>query len=364
MRPVFYLGIDQHANQLTVSLRDSEGNVVLRRQVSTRPEKVLAFFEKLTARCAARGGTFWATVEVCGFNDWLIEMLKNFRCGRIVLVQPETRGKGRFKKTDRRDAAKLSEQLWQFRNRIEQGKPIEQLKIVKFPSAQVRAKRRFTELRKQTRAARTRSINQIKHILRRHNIQHDLPTKTFPCIKAISWCKSLKLPRVDRFEMDQALADLQHHDLRVKQLDTEINRLSKDDADAHLLMQTPGIAQFSAVALSSRIDGIDRFKRPRSLANYFGLTPGCRNSGEKERIGKITKAGSCMARWVLGQASKHILRVDDAMRAWFKRLKRKRGAKVARVAVMRRIATIIWHMLTKRKTYAEIRQLGIGLEAP
>ena len=57
-------------------------------------------------------------------------------------------------------------------------------------------------------------------------------------------------------------------------------------------MQTPGIAEFSAVALSSRINGIERFKRPRSLANYFGLTPGCRNSGEKDRIGKITKAGS------------------------------------------------------------------------
>ena len=62
-------------------------------------------------------------------------------------------------------------------------------------------------------------------------------------------------------------------------------------------------------ALSSRIAGIERFKRPRSLANYFGLTPGCRNSGEKkDRLGRITKAGSSIARWVLGQASKHILR--------------------------------------------------------
>ena len=69
-----------------------------------------------------------------------------------------------------------------------------------------------------------------------------------------------------------------------------------------------------------------------------------------------------MARWVLGQATKHILRVDGPMRAWFRKLKRKRGAKVARVAVMRRLATIIWHMLTKRKTYNEVRNLGIGLQ--
>ena len=150
---------------------------------------------------------------------------------------------------------------------------------------------------------------------------------------------------------------------RVKELDSVIAELSANDPDAQLLMKTPGIALFSWVALSSRIAGIERFKRPRALANYFGLTPGCRNSGEqKDRLGRITKAGSSMTRWVLGQASKHILRTDPAMRAWFKKLKRKRGSKIARVAVMRRMATIIWHMLTKRKTWAEVRSLGIGLQ--
>ena len=124
-------------------------------------------------------------------------------------------------------------------------------------------------------------------------------------------------------------------------------------------MKTPGFGLFSAVALSSRIAGIERLKRPRSLSNYFGLTPGSRNSGEKERLGHITKAGSSMARWVLGQASKHILRTDPAMRAWFKKIKRKKGGGVARVAVMRRMAMILWHMLTKRKTYAEVRNLSI-----
>ena len=54
-------------------------------------------------------------------------------------------------------------------------------------------------------------------------------------------------------------------------------------------------------------------------------------------------------------------RTDPAMRAWFKKIKRKKGGGVARVAVMRRMATILWHMLTKRKTYAEVRSLGIGL---
>ena len=113
----------------------------------------------------------------------------------------------------------------------------------------------------------------------------------------------------------------------------------------------------SSVALSSRIAGIERFKRPRALANYFGLTPGSRSSGDKVRIGRITKSGSGLARWVLGQASRHVLRNDPLMKAWFNKIKRKKGSGVARVAVMRRMATIIWHMLSKRKTYAQIRAL-------
>ena len=356
---MFYLGIDQHAKQLTVNLRDSSGDVLLRQQVSTKPDKVLEFFERLTKRCAEQDCGFWAIVEVCGFNDWLLEMLKNFRCQRIVLVQPEETDR---RKTDRRDAAKLSEQLWLFRDRIAAGKHIDKIKIVKIPSSVVLQQRRLTTLRKDARASRSRSVNQIKHILRRHNLQHQMPTKTFPTKAAMAWLPTLQLSTADSLEMRQHIEDLDRYSRRVDELDAAIAELSQDDHDVKLLMQTAGIAQFSAVALSSRIAGIERFKRPRSLANYFGLTPGSRSSGERTRLGRITKAGSGMARWVLGQASRHILRTDPTMKAWFKKIKRKKGPGVARVAVMRRMACIIWHMLTKQKTYAQIRSLAIGLQ--
>jgi transposase len=357
---MFYLGIDLHARQITVNLRNDLGDVLLRRQVSTEPEKVTQFFQDLTARCLEAGCGFWAMVEVCGFQEWLLEMLKNFRCERIVLVHPEDRGR---RKTDRRDAAKLSELLWLFRDRIASGKPIDKLRIIVPPTSVQLQQRRLTTLRKDARARQTRATNRLKHVLRRHNLQHQMPSKTFPTVKALAWLKTLKLAPTDRLELDHALEDYDRLLKRVAELDAAIAEISVDDLDAQLLLKTPGLAQFSSVALSSRICGIERFKRPRALANYFGLTPGCRNSGENnDRLGRITKAGSSMARWVLGQASKHVLRVDPAMRAWFKRLKRKKGPKIARVAVMRRMATIIWHMLTKRKTYAEIRMMGIGLE--
>jgi transposase len=84
----------------------------------------------------------------------------------------------------------------------------------------------------------------------------------------------------------------------------------------------------------------------------WGLTPGSRNSGEAtDRLGSITKQGSAWARFLLGQLVLHVLREDAWMRSWFKAIKRRRGAKIARVAVMRRLATVIWHMLTRNEDY-------------
>ena len=58
-----------------------------------------------------------------------------------------------------------------------------------------------------------------------------------------------------------------------------------------------------------------------------------------------------MVRYLLNQAVVKVLRYDGAMRNWFKRIKKRRGAKIARVAVMRRMATIIWHMLKRKEKY-------------
>jgi hypothetical protein len=69
------MGIDQHRQQLTVPVRDDRGEVVLRRQVSTQWDKVRAFLDDLNARAAPTEGWF-ANVEVCGFNDWLLQHLR------------------------------------------------------------------------------------------------------------------------------------------------------------------------------------------------------------------------------------------------------------------------------------------------
>jgi len=350
---MLYLGIDQHARQLTISLRNEEGDVLQARQVSTEPEKVNAFFQHLTRERLGNEESFVAVLEVCGFNDWLIRMLRDYRCHKVILIQPEERKK---QKTDRRDAAALSELLWVNRHRLLAGKPVRGLRQVDISSTTDQENRRLTTLRKDAGRARTRLINQIKHILRRHNLQWEMPTKTFPTQPAIAWLKKLVLPEMDRLEMNHLLIDLEHAQQRMRELEEILAERCGASEAATLLASMPGIGHYSGTALACRVGQVERFPRSRSLANYWGLTPGCRNSGESnQRLGSITKAGSGMARWLLAQVAYQALKKDAKLRQWYKRIKRRRGSSIARVAVMRKLATIIWHMLTKKKTYAECR---------
>ena len=353
---MLYLGIDQHARQITISLRDENGDVVQARQVSTQPEKIMAFFDDLTRKAAKNGESFVAVLEVCGFNDWLIAMLRDYRCHRVILIQPEEHKK---RKTDRRDAASLSELLWVNRGRLLAGKAVRGLRQVDIACPQDQEDRRLTMLRRDVRQARTAVICQIKHIIRRHNLQWHMPNKTFPTQAAIAWLKKLVLPSVDRMEMDNLLADLEHLEERYQELEGLIAERCDTNEAARILLSMTGVGHFTALALACRVGCVDRFPRARSLANYWGLTPGCRNSGENnQRLGSITKAGSGMARWLLAQVAYQALRKDARLRAWFKKIKRRRGASIARVAVMRKLATVIWHMLKQKKSYAECRALA------
>ena len=354
---MLYLGIDQHARQITISLRDENGDVLQARQVSTQPEKMNAFFQRLTRERLRNGESFVAVLEVCGFNDWLIRMLRDYRCHKVILIQPDDR---KNRKTDRRDAAALSELLWVNRERLLQGKPVRGLRQIDIASTTDQENRRLTTLRKDAGGARTRVINKIKQILRRHNLQWEMPTKTFPTVSAIAWLKKIALPEMDRMEMNHLLADLEQIEKRIKELEKVIAQRNDTSKEVAILASMPGMGGgFSAMSLACRVGRVERFPRAHSLANYWGLTPGCRNSGENnQRLGSITKAGSTTARWLLAQLVHKVLRRDARLREWFKRIKRRRGAAIARVAVMRKLATIIWHMLSKRKTYAECRAIA------
>ena len=137
------------------------------------------------------------------------------------------------------------------------------------------------------------------------------------------------LPVIDRLEMDALLKEWETCDEQNSLVDEEIGtRASRSVPDSvlsptQILMTTPGVSCYSGLTLASRIGPIERFPRPRSLANYFGLTPGCRNSGNaQDRLGSITKQKSKTARFILGQLVVHILKHDPKMRNWYRSIRK------------------------------------------
>ncbi len=345
---MLYLAIDQHRKQLTVNLRNEAGDVLLRRQVSTQWPRVREFLAEVQKQALPEEG-FVVILEVCGFNDWLLKLLVEYGCRETILIQPEKQSK---KKTDRRDANTLGEILWVNRQRLLAGKTVQGIRHVQPASEQDAADRQITALRKRLGQLRTRTINKVKHILRKHNLEQGCPTKGIDTIKAKKWLGELALAAIDRLEMDQLLAQWKLWDEQIKKVETEIVNRHAESKTAALLVTIPGAGAYGSLALASRIGPIERFPRPGSLPNYWGLTPGCRNSGDTtDRLGSITKQGSTMARVILGQLVLHVLRRDAWMKAWYGRIKRRRGSKIARVAVMRRLATIIWHMVKHQQPY-------------
>ena len=344
---MLYLAIDQHRKQLTVNIRDEKGDIILRRQVSTEWERVRAFLADVRKR-AGRAG-YVAIVEVCGFNDWLLKLLVEYGCRDVILVQPEKQSKI---KTDHRDANALGELLWVNRERLLSGDRVQGIRRIQLPSAEDAENRQLTELRKRFGQYRTKTINKIKHLLRKHNLEQECPTKGIDTLKGYAWLRQLALGAIDRLEMDLLLARWKQDDEQIARLEAEIEKRQQQNATACLVATLPGCGAYSSLALASRIGDITRFPRAASLANYFGLTPNCRNSGDvKDRLGSITKRGSATARFILGQLVLHVLRRDPRMKAWYGRIKKRRGSKIARVAVMRRLATILWYMVKNNEPY-------------
>lgn len=344
---MLYIGIDLHSQQLTVSVRNEEGSVVLRRQVSTRPGRVDEFLAEVQQIDGEQ--PYLALLEVCGFHDWLVNRLrKDPHCKDVVLIQPEQSSK---QKTDRRDANRLGELLWVNRQRLLAGQRVNGLRQVYQPTDAERQDRQVTAVRQRLGRQRTRTINQMRILLRRNNLEWERPTKGFQTKKVKQWLKTVSLDETDRLEMDQLLEQWEMWDRQIEQAEERIAERFQSNPMAQILATIIGVSCYMALAIASRIGKIDRFVRARSLANFFGLVPGSRSSGNTERLGSITKQGSQMVRFLLGQLVPHVLRKDGKMRSWYTGIKRKRGAKIARVAVMRRLTGILWQMLAKQEPY-------------
>jgi hypothetical protein len=174
--------------------------------------------------------------------------------------------------------------------------------------------------------------------------------------KGRAWLLAQPLPPD---EADAVARHLREHerlseDLRV--IEREIARDALANPDAKRLMTIPGIDMVVAVGLLAAIGPVTRFEGPDKLVSYLGLNPTVHQSGEgRPRHGRISKQGRTHARTMLVEAAWQAVRGPGPLRAFYERVARRRGVHIAAVAVARKLAVIIWHLLRKSEDYAWVR---------
>jgi transposase len=201
------------------------------------------------------------------------------------------------------------------------------------------------------RKQRTQVINRLHTILKKHNLQHDMPAKSLNTAKSQRWLRSLPLGSIDSLERDVLQSQLRQLEVEMRKVDDQLRAMFRRSQPARIVASTPGISVYGGLAIASRLGDIERFANGDSLANFVGLTPSCRNSDATVRHGRVTKLGSSFVRFFLSQGLVHVLRKDRWLRRWYQRIKKRRGGSVARVAVMRRLVTILYAMLRDQMPY-------------
>jgi len=168
------------------------------------------------------------------------------------------------------------------------------------------------------------------------------------------------------------VAVLQAIDGQLSALEREIELLAAQEPSIAKMTSTPGVDLVVASVFVSVIDDAKRFSDAHKVQSYLGLVPREDTSGgrDKQKLGSITKCGNSYARATLVQAAWCLLRGrgSDPLRVWARRIEKRRGKRIAVVALARRLAGVLWAMWRDDMYYdparlAEASTRGLGSEA-
>jgi transposase len=161
------------------------------------------------------------------------------------------------------------------------------------------------------------------------------------------WLGSLPLPDEERAMLGRLITELERVSIQLAELDKTLAQQALDDPRARRLMTIPGISSVVASTVLASIGDVSRFPTAQKLSSYFGLTPKVRQSGDQPaRHGRISKQGNRDARKMLVEAAWSAKTSPGPLRAFFIRVQNKRGAAAAAVATARKLAVMIWHILS------------------
>lgn len=322
-----YAGIDLHRNDVVIAIEDQAGVGGKPRRFSTcEPAAIVGYL--------AAHRPFMAVVEAsCGYR-WLYDLLTPL--GTVVLAHPRRLRAivaGRAK-TDPLDAALLA--------RLLRAGLIPQAYVPPMAYAQLRE---LTRARARLVRHEVEAKNELHAMLARGNLHP--PFKTAFGKRWTKWVAQQPLNVVSESVRAELLRRLEHYAAERERLDQLLATLAPSFPETEVLLELRGVGLYTALLIVAEIGEPQRFDHGSQVAAYAGLTARVNQSGGHCYYGHITRQGSTCLRWALVQVAMKILPGDPLLQAFYTRIRKRSSAKIARVAVARKLAAICWLRLMR-----------------
>lgn len=165
-----------------------------------------------------------------------------------------------------------------------------------------------------------------------------------------------RLPSVARHALRFLVAQLRETRTKLEQIDTELVALASQVDQCRRLMTIPGVGVVTATALVASMRDPQDFKSGRHFAAWLGLVPRQNSTGGVDKLGGISKRGDGYLRRLLIHGSRSIMRWRGRTWLWLARLRDRRPANVATVAVANKTARVVWALLRYGGTYDGMRR--------
>ena len=349
------IGLDVHRDFCEVAIAEN-GTVRSAGRIPTRVPSLEVFAASLVSSDVV-------AVEATTGTDKIVSVLQRHGIRVVVANTRKLRSITEAKaKTDRLDARTLARLLVSGL-----------LDEVWTPDERTRALRRLTNRRERIVRARTRAKNEAHGVLSRNLCERAPVTDAFGKAGR-QWLAGLALPVDERLTLDGCLRQVDFLDAEVAALDREIAKQALAWPEVLRLMTVPGVNVQTAATFMASVGDIRRFSSARKLVSYLGLDPRVRQSGNAPaHHGRISKAGASEARHMLGEVAWKVTLTPGPLRAFFERVRARRGNQVAATATARKLVVLFWCLLTREQNYAfgrpamtrnKIRKLELLTGAP
>jgi transposase len=204
-----------------------------------------------------------------------------------------------------------------------------------------------------------RQRTQVSNRLQALAHQAGLPKSKIDSLLFQSQLKQVDLGTTFALKREMLFEMRENFSLRIKQLDGKLQEKARENEQVRLLMTQNGVGFLTALGVVHTIGDVSRFDKPtKQVVAFVGLDPVDESSAKRIKFGSISKAGSSLLRFLLGQAAHSVIRHDTKLKAKYKQLSKKKHNAVAKTAIARRLLVKLVIMLRDNIPAQEFDERG------